>query len=93
MFFSCRGAKRGWAGVPASASLRAGAGGPVQADLTSMFFGVKLMFIGVMYFGQIQKIMFVVVNIFWSYSNNKVHRCEIFRSYSNQFSVLLIQSN
>ena len=38
MFFSCRGAKRGWAGVPASVSLRAGAGGPVQADRTSIFF-------------------------------------------------------
>ena len=38
MFFSCRGAKRGWAGVPASASLRAGARGPVQADRTSIFF-------------------------------------------------------
>ena len=36
------------------------------------------MFVGVMTFGQIQKIMFVIVNIFWSYSNNKVCRCEIF---------------
>ena len=35
-FFSCRGAKRGWAGVPASASLRAGAGGPVRADRTNI---------------------------------------------------------
>ena len=56
------------------------------------FFGVKLMFVGVMNFGQIQKIRFVVVNIFWSYSNNKAHRCEIFRSYSNQFSFILIRS-
>ena len=32
------------------------------------FFGVKLMFVGVMNFGQIQKIRFVAVNIFWSYS-------------------------
>ena len=36
--FSCRGAKRGWAGVPASASLQAEAGGPVQAVRTSIFF-------------------------------------------------------
>ena len=46
------------------------------------FFVVKLMFVGVMNFSQIKKIMFVIVNIFWSYSNNKVRRCEIFRSYS-----------
>ena len=38
MFFSCRGAKRGWAGVPASASLQSGAQGHVQADRTSIFF-------------------------------------------------------
>ena len=43
------------------------------------FFGVKLMFVGVVKFGQIQKIMFVVVIIFWS--------------YSNRFSVILIWSN
>ena len=43
------------------------------------FFGVKLMFVGVVKFGQIQKVMFVVVIIF--------------RSYSNQFSVILIRSN
>ena len=45
VFFSCRGAKWGWAGVPASASLQAGAGGPVQADRTSIFFGVKFSWI------------------------------------------------
>ena len=33
IFFSCRGAKQGWAGVPASASLRAGAGGPAYYQL------------------------------------------------------------
>ena len=48
----------------ASASLPAWAGGPVQAYRTSIFFGVKLMFVSVMNFGQIKKIMFVVVNIF-----------------------------
>ena len=51
MFFSCKGAKQGWAGVPASASLRAVAGGPVQADCTSIFFGVKLMFFVIVFFG------------------------------------------
>ena len=43
------------------------------------FFGVKLMFVGAVKFGQIQKITFVVVIIF--------------RSYSYQFSVILIRSN
>ena len=44
------------------------------------FFGVKLMLVvGVMKFGQIQKVRFVVV--------------KIFRSYSNQFSVILIWSS
>ena len=33
------------------------------------FFGVKLMFVGVVNFGQVQKIRFVGVNIFWSCSN------------------------
>ena len=37
------GLARLWA---ASASVPAGAGGPVQADRTSIFFGVKLMFVG-----------------------------------------------
>ena len=41
-FFSCRGARWGWAGVPARWSLRAGAGGLVQADRTSIFFGGKV---------------------------------------------------
>ena len=41
-------ARLGRAGVPARASLRAGAGVPVQADHTSIFFDVKLMFVGVM---------------------------------------------
>ena len=43
------------------------------------FLGVKLMFVSVMNFGQIQKIRFVVVKIFWS--------------NSNQFSVILIGSS
>ena len=60
-FFSCRRAMRGWAGVPASMSLRAGAGGPVQADRTSIFFGVKVN---------------VCHCIFWSCSIVKVRRCE-----------------
>ena len=86
MFFSCRGAKRGWAGVPASASLRAVLGGSVQAKRTSIFFGVKLMFVGVilmfvgvMNFGQVQKIRLAVVKFFWS--------------NSNQFLVILIWSS
>ena len=41
--------------MPASASLQAGAGGTVQADRTSIFLGVKLMFVGVTNFGQITK--------------------------------------
>ena len=41
-FFSCRGAKQGWAGVLASVNLRARAGGPVQADRTRIFLGGKV---------------------------------------------------
>ena len=52
---------------------------PVQADCTSICFGVKLMLVSVMNFGQIKKIRFVVV--------------KIFRSYSNQFLVILIRSS
>ena len=37
-FISFRGAKQDWAGIPASVSLQAGAGGPVQANRTSIFF-------------------------------------------------------
>ena len=56
---------------------------PGQGDLSKLivpayFFGVKLMFVGVVNFGQVQKIRFVGVNIF--------------RSYSNQFSVIFIWS-
>ena len=43
------------------------------------FLRVKLMFVGVMNFGQIQKIRIVIV--------------KIFRSYSNQFSVISIWSS
>ena len=53
---------------------------PVQAcelglgDLSKLtaqayLWGVKLMFVGVMNFGQVKKIRFVVVKFFWSYSN------------------------
>ena len=69
MFFSCRGAKRGWAGVPASASLQAKAGGPVQADHSSLFFGDKV------------NVCRCHVNVCWyhefrSSSKNKVRHCE-----------------
>ena len=43
------------------------------------FFGVKLMSVGVVNFGQVQKVRFVGV--------------KIFRSCSNQFSVMLIRSS
>ena len=69
-----------------SASLRARAGGPVQADRNSIFLGGKfnfclchVMFVGVMNFGQVQKIRFFVVKIFWS--------------NSNKFLVILIRSS
>ena len=52
--------------------------GASEADRTSIFFGVKLMFVGVMKLGQVQKIRFVGVKIFWS--------------YSKQFSVIFIRS-
>ena len=55
------------------------AGTPVQADRTSIFFGVNLMFVGVMNFSQVQKIRFNVVNVFWS--------------NFNQFLVILIRSS
>ena len=64
--------KQGWAGVPASASLRARARGPVQADHTSIFLGVKIMFVGVMNFGHVPKLRFVCVKIFWSKSNQSL---------------------
>ena len=34
-----------------------------------MFVGVMVMFVGVMNFGQVQKIRFVIVKIFWCHSN------------------------
>ena len=37
---------------------------PVRADRTSIFFGVKLMSVGVVKFGQVKKIRFVGVIIF-----------------------------
>ena len=58
-FLSCRGVKRwakqGWEGLPASASLQAKPGGPVLSDRNSIFFGVKLVFVGVMIFSQVKK--------------------------------------
>ena len=49
---------------------------PNEYDRTSIFWGVKLMFVGVMWMligvmnlGQVQKIRFIVVKIFWSNSN------------------------
>ena len=70
-----------------------GLGDLSMSTALAYFLEVKLMFVGVMNFGQIQKIRFVVVNIFWLCSINKVHRCEIFQSYNNQFLVILIQSS
>ena len=57
---------------------------PGMGDLSmptapAYFWGVKIMFVGIMNFGQIQKIRFVVVKIFWS--------------NSNQFLVILIWSS
>ena len=91
-FFSCRGEKRGWAGVPASASLQARARGPVQADCNKIFFRGKVNICQCHEFGSNSKNNVRVVNIFLSYSNNEVGCFEIFWSYSNQFSVILIQS-
>ena len=58
-------------------SLRAWAGGPVQADCTSLFFGVKLIFVAVM-------LMFVKIRFV---------KVKNFRSNSNQFLVILILSS
>ena len=59
----------GWAGVPASASLRSGAGGPVQADCTTLFLGVKLMYVVVVILGHVQLLRFIVLKHFWSCFN------------------------
>ena len=81
MFFSCRGAKQGWTGVPAIASLRAGAGGSVQAipAIASLQTGTG---------GPVQAVRTSIffwrqVNVcwcheFWSNSKNKFRRCEKF---------------
>ena len=58
--------------------------GPALEDLSkptvpAYFWGVKVMFVGFMNFGRIQKIGFVVV--------------KIFQSYSNKFLVILIWSS
>ena len=47
---------------------------PGLGDLSKLtapayFFGVKLMFVGVVKFGQVKKIGHVGVKFFWSYSN------------------------
>ena len=44
------------------------------------------------FFGQVQRLMFVVVK-FWSSSNVKVCCCQFFQSNSNQFLVILIRSS
>ena len=51
--------------VAGQVSQPVGACEPGLGDRTSMFWGVKLMFVGVTNFGQIQKIRFIVVQIFW----------------------------
>ena len=56
-----RGAKQGWAGVSASASLRAGAGRPIQADRISFF---------------LVKVNVLQCPEFRSSSKNKVRQCE-----------------
>ena len=78
--FSRRGAKQSWAGVPASASLCAEAGEPIQGDLTSKFLEVKLMLVGVVNFGQVPTLGFVGVNFLghiltkiWSYLFGQVN--------------------
>ena len=71
MFFSCWGAKPGRTGIPASASLQAGPEGPVQADHTSIFLVVKLMFVVVIFFSHVQLLRFVVVKNFQSFSTPK----------------------
>ena len=53
------------------------AGGPVQADRTNIFFGVKLMFVSVVNFGHIPTLRFVGVKIFWSKSVILNWSCEI----------------
>ena len=55
------------------------AGGLSKLTAPAYFLGVKLMFVGVANFGQIQKIRFVVVKICWL--------------YSNEFLVILIRSS
>ena len=44
------------------------------------------------YFGQVQRVMFVGEK-FWSCSNINIRRCEIFRSNSNRFLVILVRSS
>ena len=60
-----------WASKAGQVSQSVRACEPGLGDLSkptapAYFWGVKLMLVGVMNFGQIQKIKFVVVNIFWS---------------------------
>ena len=54
---------------PTNLNIRSGGGGPVQAHLTSIFWGVKLMFVGEVNFGQVLTLRFVSVKIFRSKSN------------------------
>ena len=62
--FSLKGGKWGWAGVPASASLQAGPGGPVQANRISIFLEGK--------------VNVCWCHEFWSSSKNKIRHCEHF---------------
>ena len=77
----------------ASASLRAGAGEPVQSDHTSMFWGEKLTFVVVTFFGHVLLLRFVVVKMFWSYSNLNlvifIRSCEL-ASLKSQIFVFFI---
>ena len=83
VLFSCRGAKW-WASEAGQVSQPVQSCKPGLGDLSkptapAYFFGVKLMFVSVVNFGQNQKIMFLVV--------------KIFRSNFSQFLVILIRSS
>ena len=78
VFFRFGEVKQGWAGVPASASLRAGAGDLSKLSVPAYFWGVKLKFVIVIFFGHVQLLRFVLV--------------KNFQSFSCQNSVIFIQS-
>ena len=73
MFFSCRGAKQGWAGVPAYVSLHAT---PCLIwELIAMciesIIGGKVNVCCCCIFGHVQLLRFVIAKIFWSCFNPK----------------------